>query len=63
MEDVLVVELKCAERLSNEHTAQSLSSLGPDSVSARPFPETQGRMEANRPRISDSRTIEARPFA
>jgi GxxExxY protein len=27
VEDVLVVELKCAERLSNEHTAQCLNYL------------------------------------
>ena len=27
VEDVLVVELKCAERLSNEHTAQGLNDL------------------------------------
>ncbi|MBM3774763.1 MAG: GxxExxY protein, partial [Acidobacteria bacterium] len=57
VEDVLVIELKCAGRLSNEHTAQSqlLASLGPNSVSARQLPEIQGRMEENRPRISDSR--------
>ena len=38
VEDVLVVELKCAERLSNEHT------------SSCQFPKTQSRMEANRER-------------
>jgi GxxExxY protein len=27
VEDVLVIELKCAERLSNEHTAQCLNYL------------------------------------
>ncbi|MBM3740970.1 MAG: GxxExxY protein, partial [Acidobacteria bacterium] len=27
VEDVLVIELKCAERLSNEHTAQCLNCL------------------------------------
>ena len=27
VEDVLVVELKCAERLTNEHTAQCLNYL------------------------------------
>jgi len=27
VEDVLVIELKCAERLSNEHTAQCLDYL------------------------------------
>ncbi|MBM3775235.1 MAG: GxxExxY protein, partial [Acidobacteria bacterium] len=60
VEDVLVIELKCAERLSNEHTAQSqlLASLGPNSVSARQLPETQGRPEAAHqswPRSSSSR--------
>ena len=29
VEDVLVIELKCAERLSNEHTAQCLNYLRP----------------------------------
>ena len=58
VEDVLVIELKCAERLSTTNTpavSQLFASLGPDSVSARQFPETQGRVEANRPWISDSR--------
>lgn len=51
IEDVLVVELKCAERLANEHTAQCLKlspSLRSDRLSPRQFPETRGRVEKNR---------------
>ena len=32
VEDVLVIELKCAERLSNEHTAQCLNYLRASSL-------------------------------
>jgi GxxExxY protein len=51
VDDALVVELKCAERLANEHTAQCLNYLAglrPDCVSSRQFPEAQSRVEANR---------------
>ena len=57
VEDVLVIELKCAERLSNgKHrlVSERFASLGPDPVSCQ-SPETQSRMEATRPRVSGSR--------
>jgi GxxExxY protein len=55
VEDVLVVELKCADRLSNEHTAQCLNCLNYLRASNRTvcppgkFPETKSRMEKNSP--------------
>ena len=54
VEDALVVELKCAERLANEHTAQCLNylrCLRPDRVSACQFSEAPSRVEAIRPWI------------
>src|SRR3954451_16486441 len=51
VEDALVVELKCAERLASEHTAQCLNYLPgfrPDRVPSRQFPEAQSRVEAGR---------------
>jgi GxxExxY protein len=47
VEDVLVVELKCVERLTNEHTAQLPASLRTDSLSSDQFPETESRVETN----------------
>lgn len=43
IEDVLIVELKCADRFSNEHTAmyQLFASFRPDAVSSGEFSETQ----------------------
>ena len=47
VEDVLVVELKCVERLANEHTAQCLkmsqlsASVWPDRLLVGEFPEAQ----------------------
>src|ERR1039457_6921400 len=58
VEDVLVVELKCVERLANEHTAQSLNYLrasGRTVCLLVDCQETQGRAEAYRPWVSDSR--------
>jgi PD-(D/E)XK nuclease superfamily len=58
VEEVPVIELKmCRAALQRTHRAVShlFASLGPESVSARQFPETEGRVEANRSRISDSR--------
>jgi GxxExxY protein len=58
VEDMLVVELKCVERLANEHTAQSLNYLrasGRTVCLLVDCQETQGRAEAYRPWVSDSR--------
>src|SRR5438105_12514483 len=58
VEDVLVMELKCAERLSNEHTAQCLNYLrasGRTLCLLINFQKPQGGVEAHCPRISDSR--------
>jgi GxxExxY protein len=44
VEDVLVVELKCVERLANEHTAQMSqlpASLGPNRLSFGEFPKAE----------------------
>ena len=51
VEDALVVELKCSERLGNEHTgpmSQLSARLWPDRVPSRQFSEAQSRVEANR---------------
>jgi GxxExxY protein len=51
VEDVLVVELKCVERLGNEHMAQCLklfASLRLKPLSSRKFPEAEDCMEADR---------------
>jgi GxxExxY protein len=63
VEDVLVVELKCVERLANEHTAQCamsqlFESLRSYALSSSQFSEAQSRVEAYRPWISDSRLDE-----
>jgi len=58
VEGVLVIELKCVERLAPEHTAQCLNYVrasGKNSLSASQSPETQSRVEAYRPWVSDSR--------
>ena len=53
--------VRCSTNSSPHRTDRAVSrlfaSLGPESVSARQFPETQGRVEANRPRVSDSRVV------
>ena len=49
VEDALVVELKCVDRLAGEHTAQCLNYLrasGPYRLSSGEFPEAQSRVEA-----------------
>src|SRR5437660_5904398 len=51
VEDALVVELKCAERLASEHTAQCLNYLrasGRTVCLLVNFPEAQSRVEAGR---------------
>ena len=58
VEDVPLVELKCVERLANEHTAQCLNYLrasGRTLLSPGQFPKAQSRVEAYRPWVSDSR--------
>jgi GxxExxY protein len=54
VEDVLVVELKCVERLANEHMAQCLnySGLRAKRLPFSQFPETQSRVAADRQRVS-----------
>ena len=57
VEDVLVVELKCVERLANEHTAQCLNylrGLRPEHLPSCEFPEAQRRVEAHHRRDSGS---------
>jgi GxxExxY protein len=62
VEDKLVVELKCVDRLAGEHTAQCLNylrafyfaSLQPGPVPSGQFPEIQSRMEAYHPGLSCS---------
>ena len=54
VEDVLVVELKCAERLANEHTAQCLNYLrasGRRVCLLINFQKAQSRVEAHHPRL------------
>ena len=54
VEEALVVELKCAERLANEHTAQCLNYLrasGRKWRASGQFSEAKSRVEANRPRL------------
>ena len=59
VEDVLAIELKCVDRLSDGHTAQCIN-LGqalsarfrPRPVPSRQFPEAQSRVEAHRPWVS-----------
>jgi hypothetical protein len=52
VENVLVVELKCVERLATQPSAQCLNSLariGHESLSAGQLSEANRRMEASRP--------------
>jgi hypothetical protein len=51
VEDAVVVELKCVERLANEHQPNVSTICGRQagpSAFSRQFPEAQSRVEANR---------------
>ena len=63
VENVLAVELNCAERLANQHTAQCLNYLRASGVTlcSGEFPEAQGRVEADCAPISDLRDPRGRP--
>ena len=56
VEDVVVVELKCVERLANEHFAQCLNYLQASGKTscllASEFPKAKSRMEAYCPWVS-----------
>jgi len=59
VEDVLVVELKCVERLVKEHVAQCLNYLRVSPSKDLPsgqFPASQSRVAADCPGISNSRS-------
>jgi GxxExxY protein len=58
IEDELVIELKCVDRLAAEHTAQCLNYLRASGVTLCllvNFQKAQSRVEAYRKRLSDSR--------
>ena len=65
VEDVLLIELKCVERLFNEDAARCLNyrRASGRTLPFCQFPETQGRVEANCLRFQIPEPIDAPPLA